>query len=447
MKKNLFLFFSGVLVTLIIVVFTVAPSIRFVAFQKMIVSKYDGEVDERAMTESILAGITDGLGDEHSIYFPPVANDKFLQTLQTNHEGIGVRYDAGDDMMQIMDIVENSPASQVDLYPGDIIKEINGTVIDQSNITNPMQYFTYDAEDELLVLRPSTGEEFTVSVEPGDFTTPTVSYDLFDQVGYIKIDTFADNTDDEFEAALTELESKNITRLIIDVRDNGGGSLDTVENIIDLIINDDRPYLYTKKGDEVLETETSSLEEPKPYDVVAIQNGGSASASEILTGAIQQVNGGAVIGQTSYGKGSVQTLFNLAGNFGAVKVTIAHWYTADDTNIDEVGITPDIEIAETSFDYISTNPIVLDQDLTLGDSNVQMMKVNNFLSILGYETSYNSVNFDQTTLDAVKAFQADYNLEVTGIVDYKTAYALSLAAFDNIHKPEIDPYIKAAMNA
>lgn len=449
--KSVTTFLLGMCASVIIFLLLFGDIIPYYLYYNMVNNLYDGEVDSSAMQESILSGITDGLGDMHSVYFPPIEADNFMSSLESNHKGIGIKYLNNTNQLQISEILENSPASEVGLYPGDIIKSINGTVIDESNISDPVSLFYSDQESTLEIYRPSTDEEFEIKVQAGDFVTPTVDYQIIDNtgnetVGYIAIDSFADDTDDEFEIALNELEQKNIDKLIIDVRNNGGGNLDTVINIINMVVYSPDPFLYTKIGDRVIDEEMSTLEAPKDYDLVVLQNENSASASEVLSAAIGQAGGGTIVGKQSYGKGSVQKVIDIPFNLGSAKITYAHWFTPNDENIDDIGITPDIEVQDSALDYINLSPIVLDEELKIGDNSVDVAKLNNYLSILGYQSQFNSLTFNQTTLDALNAYQRDNDLTITNTLDYKTAYQLYNDAVDNIVNPLIDPYLEAAIN-
>ncbi len=449
-KWVLFSFLTAVALMLLVIVLFFRDTLVYKSYYEVITNVYDGEIIDSEMQESILSGITSGLGDEYSMYFPKLSGDNFIDSLSTNHVGIGIKYDSSQNIMQVSEIIDNSPASKIDLYPGDIINSINGTEINEDNITNPSALFYEDEISEIEVLRPSTNEVLNLEVQAGNFETQSIYYQILENtddkvVGYIQIESFSDNTAEQFKIALDELEKQNIDQLIIDVRNNGGGSLDTVEDIIELIVYSEAPYLYTKKGDEVIEEYYSSLDSKKNYDLTLIQNNNSASASEILAGAIQQAAGGKIVGQQSYGKGSVQTYYNLGGDLGAVKITTAHWYTPNDESISGIGITPDIEVEKNFFDYIDLSPIVLDDNLDVGSSGVDVIKLNNFLSILGYEDGYNKLTFDQETKVAVENFQSDNNLNKTSIVDYQTAYLLYQKAYIGSHNINVDPYIKAAI--
>ncbi len=443
-------FLVGIFSTFLILFFIFGNVIPYYIYYKGIVSLYDGEIDQSVMQESIFTGITSGLGDPHSMYFAPVDADSFLSSLETNHKGIGILYQNVDGDMVVSDKLENTPAWDVDLYPGDVIKAINGTEIDDETIKQPTALFYSDEVSEVEVYRPSTDKTFNIEIQADDFISNTVSYELVQNtdipVGYIKIDSFSDNTDEEFEEALEYLESQDIEKLIIDVRENGGGNLDTVINICNMLVYSDKPFLSTKIGDKVIDEEYSKLDEPKDYEMYVLQNQNSASASEILSAAIGQAGGGTIIGTTSYGKGSVQTFFDLPLIEGSAKITYAHWYTPNDENIDDNGITPDIEIDPSAFDYLVFSPIALDKNLELGDSTLNVMKMNNFLTILGYQTGFNKIIFDETSLKALHEFQDDFNIQRSDNLDYKSAYKLYQEAMKHIVDPNIDPYIKAAIN-
>lgn len=453
MKKHLYLvlaFALGVVITLLIT----SSGVFFQAsrFENFVARHYDGEYDEQVMQESVYAGIATGFGDPHTAYIPSEEVDSFSQSLDTSYEGIGIMYniDEKEGTAQVTEVKSNGPAASSNIKPGDYIKTINGEAVSVENVNSVTEMVKANDTVTLEMYRPSTATTYTETITLAEYTEPSITYTMYHEgeqnIGYIDINSFSNTTDEEFAEALIKLEEQEMSKLIIDVRDNGGGELESVVNICNLIIPNTKPYLTTKTGDTVKSEYTSTLETPKSYEIIGLQNSNSASASEILMGALKYVNGSEIIGQTSYGKGSVQSIYPVNSTGGAVKITVEHWYTGDGSSIDGTGIEPTIKIEDSvAKTVLPVIPIVLEQNLVEGSTSTQALQVNYYLYVNGYDTDYNSNTYNSKTVEAVKAFQADNNLEVTGIVDIVTAEKLYNEALKNCHNFEVDPYMQAAL--
>ncbi len=448
MRKYIYGAIIGFVLTSLLFVLFLNDAIKYQIAYNFITSQYDGEIDESKMNESIVSGIVDGLGDQHSMYIGTDIYSNFMQDLTTSYEGIGVQVSISEKepYVTISEVLENGAASEENIYPGDEILSVNGEKITAENAENVAEMIKAQPTVELQIHRPSTDENITINTAGKKYQSDSVHSNLYThdgtKAGYIKIDSFVDTTADEFEKSLTNLESKGFDKLIIDLRDNPGGELSTLTEIADLIVNSDRPYLSTKRGDKVVDTYQSKLEEPKEYPIVVIQNENTASAAEILSSALQEVNGATVIGQTSYGKGSVQRLFDLPFTDTAMKITIEHWYTADDEQIDKAGITPDIEIKDEST---AVYQIALNENLEVGSKGVSTYVVKKYLSLLGYEDDLTSTSYTSTTASNVKDFQTKQGLDATGVFDIYTAKALYEEALKVEHTPENDNMVLKAI--
>lgn len=423
-------------------------------YLKFITTQYDGEIDKEKMSESILYGITQGLNDEHSTYVYKEDVDAFNQQLKTSHDGIGVMINSNttDNIVTISQIFDNSPASKSGLYVGDQIKSVNENSIGSDNINDVASLIKQNSETSLEVYRPSTDETLNFDIVNDKYENPSIKSKVIEHdnnnYGYIDIDSFSDNTDEEFVVALSSLEESKIDALIIDVRDNGGGSLNSISNIADQIIySKDQAYLKTKRDNNVIEEYKSSLSEAKTYPIIGLQNENSASASEILTSALKEANNSDIVGMTSYGKGSVQTLYSLkAIGMGDFKVTTSHWFTFDDNTIQDTGVVPTIEI-DNSLNFLNIEPIILTENLKINDDSVQVFQTNYYLSCLGYDVKKESSTFDEKTLDAVKKFQKDNKIEESGIVNLDTSKLLYEKAKEQIISYDNDIFIKTAIDS
>jgi carboxyl-terminal processing protease len=450
MKKNIFIFIAGVITSFVVMAFILSGYLVPIMFYRDVESKFDGNADSQEMLEHTLSGITSGFGDPHTAYIPKEQVEQFNQALDTTYEGIGVMYsiDNPKGTAQITKVMPNSPASQQNIYPGDMIMKVNDVPVDATNVEDLTSMIKADKTVKLELYRPSTTETIFVEMQLAEYVNDSVESQVFYEngqtIGYIKILSFSDTTEVEFAQHLEALEAQGIDKLIIDVRDNGGGELQAVEAICNLIVPNTKPYLIIKEGDEVVDTYTSTLETPKEYEIIGIQNENTASASEILMGALKEVNGSTIIGTTSYGKGSVQRVYPVSSTGGAVKITVQHWFTPDGNSIDEVGIEPTI-VVENTGDMIPVEPIVLNENLNLGTTGTQVRQVNYYLHLLGYDVDTESNTYNSKTQSAVMQFQADNGLNTTGEVDILTAKVLYENASLVINTPENDPQLEYAM--
>lgn len=313
----------------------------------------DQPVDDVALMRGAIRGMLAALGDQHTSYMDPVEFDQANQPLNGSYEGIGAFVDTTQEYLTIISPMPNSPAEKAGLKPGDKI-----IAVDAEDITSL-------APD--LVLRRVLGPAGTVVVltiqrdgvpEPIDFTITRAKIDLAsvygemledENIAYVQITTFGERTREELRGSLEELLAQNPDGLILDLRYNGGGYLNTAIDVISEFIPKDELVMIEDYGNgqrELYYSRDGGLATEIP--LVVLVNEGSASASEITAGAIQDLDRGLLVGTTTFGKGSVQNWIPLKNEQGAVRVTIARWYTPDERQIHEVGIEPDfsVEISE-----------------------------------------------------------------------------------------------------
>ncbi len=445
MKKNILYALLGSVITLILMSIIFHNEIKYSLFYSYVTHKYDGEYDKTEMKESIYSGIVSGLGDKHSQFIPSSYLETFDQSLSTKYDGIGVEIltSESEPYITITKVIDGGAASEENIYPGDQITKINGEKVTADNATDAPDMIKSKPKVELELYRPSTGKTIKINTSGKSYSSPSVHASVISQGnkknGLIKIDSFASTTGAEFETALEQVEAKNIDKLIIDLRDNPGGELDQLVAVANQIIPNTKPYLTTKRHGKVVKEYTSTLKKAKDYPIIVLQNENTASAAEILSAALKEVNGSEVFGTTSYGKGSVQRVFDLNSLNAAMKITIEHWYTPDGEQIDNKGIEPTTEIKDKSFDV---EPIVLTDKLKQGDSGKNVAIVKKYLKMIGYNQTIDNAKFDQETENNVKLLQKENDLNETGVVDVKTAKVLYDLACDVRYHPSNDNLIK-----
>jgi len=316
----------------------------------------DQPVDDVELMRGAISGMMDALGDQHSSYMNPKDFADANSSLSGEYEGIGAFVDTTTEYLTITSPIPGSPAERAGLMPGDQIVAIDGkdmTGIDAEVVrtkvlgpANTVIHLTVlrDGEDKLLEF-DVTREKITMKSSTGKM--------LENDIAYIQITTFGDKTTPELLDALKELMAQNPKGIILDLRNNGGGYLTTSVEVTSQFIADG-VVLYEQYGDGTRTTYDvlpDGMATDTKIPMVVLINEGSASASEIVAGALQDSGRAKLVGVTSYGKGSVQNWIPLSGDNGAVRITIAKWLTPNENTIHEIGLTPDVAVERTEEDY------------------------------------------------------------------------------------------------
>ena len=320
-------------------------------------------VDDQLLMQGAVRGMMDALGDQQTFYMEPQVYENETSSLQGQYEGIGAYVDTEGDYLTIVSPIEGSPAEQAGLLPGDKVIAIDGE--DMTGVV--------PEEARLKVLGPE-GTQVTLTVaregepEPLEFSITRAEIEirsaegrmLEDNIGYVDINTFGEQTTRELRATLDELLKQNPRGLIIDLRNNPGGYLSTSVEVASEFI-DEGVILYEEYGDGRRD-EYKALGNGQATDIplVVLINEGSASASEILAGALQDYERATLVGVKSFGKGSVQNWVPLSNNQGAARVTIARWLTPDERLIDHLGLEPDVVVEMSPEDFESERDPQLD---------------------------------------------------------------------------------------
>jgi len=323
----------------------------------------DQPIDDVALMRGAIRGMMDALGDKQTFYMDPIVYESETSSLAGEYEGIGAYVDLDGEYLTIISPIEGSPAEAAGLKPGDKIIAIDGK--DMTGLT--------PEEARQKVLGPEgTQVKLTISrggeTQPLEFTitrdrivVPSVTGKMLENnIAYIDINTFGEKTTSELTSTLNELLPQNPSGVIIDLRNNPGGYLQTAVEVASEFI-DDGVVLYEQYGDGKRDT-YNTLGNGRVTDlpIVVLMNEGSASASEILAGALEDYGRATLVGVKSYGKGSVQQWVPLSNNEGAARVTIARWLTPKERTIDHVGLDPDIYVVMTDEDYAAERDPQLD---------------------------------------------------------------------------------------
>ncbi len=313
---------------------------------------YYDEINEDALRDGLYEGLISGLGDKYSVYYN--AEDNAQMKLDTTGKyygiGAGLRQDPDTMVVSISKVYEGTPSEEAGLFADDIILSVDGTEATSMEVTELVKLIRGEEGTvvHLEIYRTSTGENLSFDVTRANVTLPSISHEMIEGgIGYIHIDSFEEETAVQFEQALADLEEQGMKALILDVRYNGGGLVTSVVQILDDILPEGL-LVYTEDKNGGRQEYVSSGNTALACPLAVLINGDSASASEILAGAIKDYEYGTLIGTTTYGKGIVQSVFQLEDG-DAVKLTTAKYFTPKGNYIHEVGIDPDIAL---EYEYL-----------------------------------------------------------------------------------------------
>lgn len=313
----------------------------------LIDENYIGDVDEEALEEGIYKGYIQGLEDPYSVYYNEEETKDLYETTEGEYSGIGavLSQDLESGVITLVQIYEDSPAAKAGLKDNDILTKVGDIEVTGMDLSEVVTYIKGEkgTDVDLTVLRGEDAEEITVTATRDTVEAQTVKYEMLEgQTGYLSVSEFDSVTYAQYEEALNKLTDQGMTGLIVDLRNNPGGNLNTVCEMLDMVLPKGT-IVYTEDKDGKRETATSDDEHQINVPMVVLVNGNSASASEIYAGAIQDYGIGKIVGTQTYGKGVVQQIFDL-GDGTSVKLTIAEYFTPNGRSIDGEGITPDVEV-------------------------------------------------------------------------------------------------------
>jgi len=328
----------------------------------------DQPVDDAELMRGAIRGMLDSLGDEHTSYMDP---DEYMQAnipLDGSYEGIGAWVDPDAEFLTIVSPMQDSPAERAGLKPGDEIVAVDGedmTGVD-GNLVIRRVLGPAGTTVRLTIHREGEPELFDVEIVRERIVIPSIESEMLEgDIAYIHLLQFGTDATDDLRAALKTLLAQNPRGLILDLRFNGGGFLTTAIEVTSEFIAEG-VIMVEQFGDgseQIYEADPGGLATEIP--LVVLVNAGSASASEIVAGAIQDYERGLLVGETTFGKGSVQSWIPLPHDNGAVRVTIGRWYTPEGRQIHQIGLTPDIEIIPTDEDIEADRDVQLEKALDL----------------------------------------------------------------------------------
>ncbi|MBU8914719.1 PDZ domain-containing protein [Bacillus sp. FJAT-29953] len=415
---------------------------------ELILDNYVEKVDQDKLVEGAIQGMLSVLKDPYSVYMDKDTAQQFTQTLESSFEGIGAEVGMVDGKIVIVSPFKNSPAEKAGIKPNDQILKVDGASVEGLDLNKATLKIRgkKGTTVTLEIARKGLKEPLTVKVKRDEIPLETVHSSVKKQdgkkVGYIEITSFSDQTDEDFKKSLKELEDDKIKGLVLDVRGNPGGLLESVDEILKEFIPNDKPYVQIQERNGDKRRFFSTITEKKPYPVVVLTNKGSASASEILAGALKEAAGYPIVGEKTFGKGTVQQAMPMEDGSN-IKLTLYKWLTPDGNWIHKKGIKPDVAVKQPVI--FSTHPLQIEKPLVKDMNNEQVKNAQEILDGLGLAPGRTDGYFSEETAAAVKGFQQNHDLPVTGKIDAKTASKLEEAAMKEMKKEKNDLQLQAAL--
>lgn len=332
------------------------------------------EPDSQTLIQGAIDGLLETLNDPYTVYMTPEELKEFIDSIEGNYVGIGIQMQPGETYPEVLNTIENTPASKAGIMPGDMIIKIDGIDVSHEPLGKVVERVRGQEGTKLtLTIRREGTADFNVELTRANISTPTVTGKILDNgIAYIRIYTFGDFTEDEFKNILDHLIEQGATKLILDLRDNPGGTIHSAVNICSNFIEQGKVVVSTfnRDGERKEFPAEWNSNVIKGMPIAVLVNEYSASAAELVAGALQDYSLATVIGGQTFGKGTVQMVFPLETG-GALKVTVARYHTPMDRVIDGTGVSPDIQVLTPGLslamaqDYLkgsSKSTIIFDMD-------------------------------------------------------------------------------------
>ncbi len=414
----------------------------------LISANYVEEINGQELIEGAIQGMVSTLEDPYSVYMDKETAKQFSQALESSFEGIGAEVSMMDGKVTIVAPFKDSPAEKSGLKPNDQVIKVDGVSVEGMDLYEAVLKIRgkKGTTVKLDILRPGVSEVIQIPVVRDEIPLETIYPEMKKyngkKVGYIEVTSFSEDTAPEFKKAVKNLEKEGMEGLVIDVRGNPGGFLESVEEMLKLFITKDKPYVQIENRQGEKQRYFSSLTEKKPYPITLLIDEGSASASEILAGAMKEAGGYDVVGKKSFGKGTVQQAVDM-GDGSNIKLTYFKWLTSDGNWIHGKGVEPTVPIDQPAYFY--ANPINIDKELTFDMNNDQIKNAQIMLKGLGFEPGRVDGYYSKETEVAVKAYQQTAGIEQSGTITKETAAKIQQDLIAKVRDTKNDVQLETAI--
>ncbi len=404
---------------------------------------YFQEIDHEKLINGAINGMVDALSDPYSDYMSVEEAKYFHQSISSSFEGIGAEVQEKDGYIIIVSPIKGSPAEAAGLMPNDKVLAVDGKSIQGMSSSEAIQLIRGEKGTKvtLSIQRPGVNETMTVPIIRDTIPIETVYGEMLeDGIAKVQITSFSDNTSTELIEVLKELKGQGMKGLILDLRQNPGGLLEQATDISSMFVPAGKTIFQIEDRNGKRVQIQSKGENNPDVPLVVVIDKGSASASEILAGAVSESADIPLVGEKSFGKGTVQRAQQFTDGSN-IKFTTEKWLTPNGNWIHEKGITPDYEVALP--EYASLPFINPDDELKLSSASNQVKAAQQMLQAIGYNPGREDGFFDEKTKTAVEAFQAAEKLKVNGILTGESTITLMEKLREKIR--ENDPQIEKAV--
>lgn len=307
---------------------------------RQLAANYDGDLDANKLSDGAARGMVKAVGDDYTTFLDKEEAAEFNKSLNGEVSGIGAEIGVRNLQPTVLRVLDDSPAKKAGLKTGDIFVAVNGTSVAGETASGVADKVTGEAGTTVKLTMRRGSESLDFSITRAQISDPSVRWSVSDDVGVLTISRFDDNTGSLARKAAKEFIDKGVKSVIVDLRNNGGGYLTAAQEVASLWLDNGKTVVTEKSRGQVTETvKASGNPTLKGKKTVVLVNGSSASASEIVAGALKDYQAATLVGEKTFGKGTVQKVINLSDD-RILKVTVARWYTPQDRNITKEGIQP-----------------------------------------------------------------------------------------------------------
>ncbi|WP_432755933.1 S41 family peptidase [Staphylococcus pseudoxylosus] len=386
---------------------------------KTLNNEYYKDTNPEKLSSAAIDGMVKDLDDPYSDYMTKDETKSFNEDVSGDFVGIGAEMQKKGDKIEITSPMKQSPAEKAGIQPKDIVKKVDGKSIKGQPLEAIVKKVRGKQGTEVTLTIERANQTHDITIKRDKIHVKSVEYEKHKNVGVFTINKFQNSTSGELKSALIKAHKDGVRKVVLDLRNNPGGLLDEAVKMANIFIDKGETVVQLEKGKhkEDIQTSNDALKEAKDMDVSILVNKGSASASEVFTGAMKDYDKAKVYGAKTFGKGIVQTTHEFDDG-SLLKFTNMKWLTPKSHYIHGKGIEPDTKINEPA--YQSLNVIPNDKTYQLGDNdkNVKTIKVG--LTALGHKTSNESNEFDSSLETAIKSFQKENDLKVNGTFNKET---------------------------
>lgn len=317
---------------------------------RQLAANYDGDLDANKLSDGAARGMVKAVGDDYTTFLDKEEAAEFNKSLNGEVSGIGAEIGVRNLQPTVLRVLDDSPAKKAGLKTGDIFVAVNGTSVAGETASGVADKVTGEAGTTVKLTMRRGSESLDFSITRAQISDPSVRWSVSDDIGVLTISRFDDNTGSLARKAAKEFIDKGVKGVIVDLRNNGGGYLTAAQEVASLWLDNGKTVVTEKSRGQVTETvKASGNPTLKGKKTVVLVNGSSASASEIVAGALKDYQVATLVGEKTFGKGTVQKVINLSDD-RILKVTVARWYTPQDRNITKEGIQPNQTVKMSSDD-------------------------------------------------------------------------------------------------